>query len=105
MVCTRTMNGHKEWIRCIRYLTKHRGMIVSGSDDYMIKIWNVETGECLNTLRGHEDSVTCFELCDDKLMSGSWDGTIKVWDLNRNECVKTLNGHTYRVMFFYYQLS
>ena len=95
LVCTRTFLGHKEWIRCIRFLSKNR--IVSGSDDYMIKIWNLDTGECLKTLRGHEDSVTCFELYDERLISGSWDGLIKIWDINSSECIKTLTGHTYRV--------
>lgn len=59
LVCTRTFLGHKEWIRCVRFLSKNR--IVSGSDDYSIKIWNLDTGECLKTLRGHEDSVKLYE--------------------------------------------
>ncbi len=97
MVCTRTLTGHKEWIRCIRRLTKNGSMVASGSDDYMIKIWDLDTGECVRTLRGHEDSVTCFEMHEEKLISGSWDGLIKVWDLKKNECVQNLEGHTYRV--------
>jgi WD40 repeat protein len=29
------------------------GLLASGSDDKMVKIWNPSTGECLNTLEGH----------------------------------------------------
>ena len=95
IICTKTLEGHKEWIRCIKSFSKYR--LISGSDDYLIKIWSLETGECLKTLRGHEDSVTCFEYYEDKLISGSWDGSIKIWDLKKNECIKTLLGHSYRV--------
>ncbi len=101
IVCTRTLTGHKEWIRCIRRLSKNGNTVASGSDDYMIKIWNLETGECIKTLRGHEDSVTCFEMYDEKLISGSWDGLIKIWDLKKNECIQNLEGHTYRVIWVY----
>jgi F-box/WD-40 domain protein 7 len=95
MICTKTFEGHREWIRCIKCISKYK--LISGSDDYSIKVWNLETGECLRTLKGHEDSVTCFEFLDEKLISGSWDGTIKIWDLSKYECLKTLVGHSYRV--------
>ena len=32
--------------------------IVSGSSDKTIRVWNVDTGECILTLKGHTSHVT-----------------------------------------------
>jgi len=44
-----------------------------------LTIWEIDTGECLQTLRGHSKAVYTVILCGDKLISGSSDNTIKVW--------------------------
>ena len=33
--------------------------VVSGSYDNTLKVWDVETGECVATLEGHSDGVRC----------------------------------------------
>ena len=33
--------------------------IVSASDDETLKVWDVATGKCVATLRGHSKSVRC----------------------------------------------
>jgi F-box and WD-40 domain protein 1/11 len=39
-------------------MIQFRGDIaVSASGDHMIKIWSIETGQCLKTLEGHERGV------------------------------------------------
>jgi WD40 repeat protein len=47
-------------------------------------IWDLYSGQCLGTLRGHTDSVTAVALTPDgrRVVSGSWDLTLRVWDLN-----------------------
>lgn len=53
---------------------------VSGSSD-KVKIWDVESGACLETLKGHSDSIHSVAWSPDgtKIASGSWDTTIKIW--------------------------
>jgi len=65
-----------------------------------IKVWNVATGECLQTLEGHEDEGHKYEVISvcvspdgSRLFSGSEDYTIKVWDVATGACVHTLEGH------------
>ena len=54
---------------------------MSGSDDKTIKIWNIETRACIQTLTGHTRSVTdLLELKNGNIVSGSEDGTIKIWE-------------------------
>lgn len=35
----------------------NRDIIVSASGDHLVKIWSIETGQCLRTLEGHERGV------------------------------------------------
>ena len=41
--------------------------VVSGSEDKTLKVWDVATGECVATLKGHSKEVRCGVLyfCDD----------------------------------------
>jgi WD40 repeat protein len=56
-----------------------------------IKIWDLDTFECLNTLEGHTGVVYCIERIDENTFaSGSEDKTIKIWDTNKNVCLKTI---------------
>lgn len=37
-------------------------IIISGSTDRTLKVWNAETGECIHTLYGHTSTVRCMHL-------------------------------------------
>lgn len=74
-------------------------LALSGHRDGRIRIWNLQTSECLATLKGHSDLVLSVQtLLDDRFaVSGSKDTTVKIWDLESHECVGTLEGHRDRV--------
>ena len=69
---------------------------VSASWDKTLKVWDLETGRALRTLRGHSDSVTGVAVTADgkRAVSASWDKTLKVWDLETGRAVRTLEGHS-----------
>jgi WD40 repeat protein len=73
----------------------HRQLLASGSHDRTIKIWDANTGECLQTLHGHVEAVWALSWRSDGRMfaSSSLDRTIKLWDLHTGECRHTLEGH------------
>ena len=57
-------------------------IIISGSNDRTIKIWDMASGECRRTLEGHSDWVNSVCVSADnnnRIISGSCDNTIKVW--------------------------
>ena len=70
--------AHEDEIRCLQILVN--GLLASGSADYSIKFWNIQTKECLvNIEYAHEDSVLCFQMLPNGLLaSGSSDRSIKV---------------------------
>ncbi|KAG8821990.1 hypothetical protein FRC17_009689 [Serendipita sp. 399] len=68
-------------------------ILVTGSLDNTIRVWDVETGRIINTLFGHIEGV--WAVAGDKLriVSGSHDRTIKIWDRETGTCQTTLVGH------------
>jgi len=70
-------------------------MAVSASHEKTIKLWNLDTGECLATLKGHADEVNSVQLTQDgrHAISSSNDKTVKIWDVETCACVGTLEGH------------
>ena len=69
--------------------------LLSCSSDSNIKVWDLESGKCIQTLKGHTSAVKCGKVYDrNKLISCSDDETIKIWDLEDGQCLKTLLGHS-----------
>lgn len=70
--------------------------LVSGSADYTIKIWELQTSRLIATLRGHSEPVYAVAMSPDNqhIVSGSSDNTIKIWELSTGELISTLTGHS-----------
>ena len=75
---------------CPRVLIFHRDDAAAqilarsaGSLDTVVRIWDVQTGQLIERLRGHRDSVYSVAFTPDGrgLVSGSLDKTLKYWDL------------------------
>jgi WD40 repeat protein len=93
--CESIYTGHSGAITCLQFDERK---IISGSSDSTLKIWSLETKECI-TLPHHTGHVYCLEFNRDYLVSGSEDKSIKVFCLRqlktrrRVQCVRTLVGH------------
>ncbi|KAJ2079208.1 hypothetical protein H4R24_003932 [Coemansia sp. RSA 988] len=79
-------HGHKFPTFCALFDRTSRRMI-TGSDDYLIKIWCTKTGYLINTFKGHQDVVTDIALNIENtlLASASADGTVRIWNLKSGE--------------------
>ncbi|BAG03646.1 hypothetical protein [Microcystis aeruginosa] len=87
------LEGHKDFVTSVNFSPDGK-TLVSVSRDNTIKLWNVETGEEIRTLKGH-DGVQSVNFSPDgkTLVSGSWDNTIKLWNVETGEEIRTLKGH------------
>ena len=83
-------NGHSISVQSVT-ISPDGKTIVSGSSDETIKIWDIQSGECLNTLYGHSYSVESVAISPDgkTIVSGSGNGTIKIWDIKSGKLIYT----------------
>ena len=90
----RTLEGHAAGVRSVT-LSGDGRILVSGSDENTIKVWDLGTGHVLRTLEGHAGGLSSVALSGDgrTLVSGSLDTTIKIWDLGTGRMLRTLEGH------------
>ena len=75
------------------------GRVVSGSgvlsgDRNTISVWDITTGQRLQTLKGNTGWTTCAAVFPDgRIIIGSSDCALRVWDTVTGQCLQTLKGH------------
>ncbi|KAJ2584242.1 ubiquitin-binding SDF ubiquitin ligase complex subunit met30 [Coemansia sp. RSA 1836] len=67
-----------------------RPYMISGSLDSTMRVWDIETGECLDTIFGHVEGIWSMAFDSLRIISGSNDGVVKVWDTSSRVCLFTL---------------
>jgi WD40 repeat protein len=79
-VLFKTLGGHQREVNSVA-ISRDGNLLVSGSLDGKIKIWNLLTGKEQRTLAGYQGTVYCVAISEDgkTLVTGSDDGTINVW--------------------------
>jgi U3 small nucleolar RNA-associated protein 13 len=59
----------------------HGTEIVSTASDGIIKIWDIKSNECVNTIEGHTDKIWAMTLSKDesRLITAAADSEIHIW--------------------------
>jgi WD40 repeat protein len=93
-----TMEGHKDHVWSVS-VTPDGRCVVSGSGDNTLRVWNLQSGQCLRTLEGHKHDVKSVSVTPDGRLavSGGADHALRIWDLERGQCLRTLEGHKHDV--------
>jgi WD40 repeat protein len=72
--------------------------LATGGEANTVKIWDVQNGQELRTLQGHNGDVytVAFSPDDDGrwIASGGEDSAVKVWDSRSGKLVRLFRGHT-----------
>ena len=75
----RRCEGHVHWV-CACNFSADENLVISASADKTIKLWSVESCECLKTFIGHKNIVWSAQFLDDEasvIVSCSSDGTVR----------------------------
>lgn len=71
-------------------------VVATGADDGSARLWEMQTGRIVATLKGHEAPVSSVAFSPDGrvLFTGSLDNTVIGWDMATGKEVRRLMGHT-----------
>lgn len=74
--------------------------IASGSANNSINVQDSDTGDVLDTMTGHTDTVIAcnYSHRGNYMVSGSLDKSIIVWDTESSKLITKLEGHNGRVL-------
>jgi WD40 repeat protein len=64
--------------------------LLSASFDNTLKLWDTQSGDCIRTLEGHQNSVLACAFAPDgnTLLSASDDKTLKLWNAQSGICLR-----------------
>jgi len=88
--CLRVFAGHTAHVFSVD-LSPAGNVLVTGSVDETVRLWDVLRGTCMNVLPAHSDPVTSVRFSPDgtTVCSGSYDGLVRLWSVATGACLKT----------------
>ena len=88
------LSGHVDWVKCLIFSSDGR-LLVSGSDDRTVKLWDVQTGGVIKTFHGLNRQVGSVSISGDctRIASGSYHGEICIWNIQTGECYDSIRHH------------
>jgi WD40 repeat protein len=78
-------------------------LVVSGSRDEHVRLWDLDTGQCLHSIHAHKSpiwsvSVVVRPNSDIIIISTGLDGTMKSWDGKTGKRLCNFKGHTDKIL-------
>ncbi|UKK00275.2 coatomer complex subunit beta [Theileria orientalis] len=89
-----TLTGHEKGVNCIDFSSNSSSpYIISGSDDFTIRVWDYQTKLCLQVLKKHFKPVSCvlFHPRLPLILSTGEDGDFNVWHSNLYKIKRSVN--------------
>lgn len=85
------LRGHAGVIRALTFSPDGR-LLISGSDDNTISVWDPDTLSRKFRLEGHTGKITSLSVSKTILASASDDQTVRLWDLASGSEIRQLSG-------------
>lgn len=90
------LDAHDNAVQAMAFGTSGKGpVLISGSADKSVKLWDLDTFEKVRTYRGHNDYVTAVAYSGGgkQLASSSLDGNVRIWSGQSNRLTRSLSAH------------
>ncbi|KAJ3646375.1 hypothetical protein Zmor_023965 [Zophobas morio] len=87
--------GHTTFVNSVQGARRGPQLMVSGSDDTTVKLWDIRKKQAITTFNSNYQVVAVeFNDTAEQIFSAGIDNDIKVWDIRNHEIIYTLKGHT-----------
>ena len=87
---------------CVRSVDLHatQSLVISGSDDFIIRGWNFIEQKKMFELKGHSDYLRTVEFHPELpwILSASDDQTLRIWNWQSKAQISVVTGHSHYVM-------
>lgn len=82
--------------------------LISENNIYNFQVWELSSGKCLKTLKGHSNYVFCcnFNPQSNLIVSGSFDESVRIWDVRTGEFwqkISQIKSETCKFLSEFYQ--
>ena len=93
---TSVFSGHIDEVNSLAF-SSDGGLLVSGSNDTTVKLWDIQTGGVIKNFHSHTDWVQSVSISPDctTIVSGSKDSNICIWDLQTGKCCHVIGHDSY----------
>jgi len=95
-----TLDGHSNWVTSIATSSENPDLVLSGSRDKTIILWNITRDEVSygvpkRILTGHNHFIEDIAISSDSehAISASWDKTLRLWNLGTGKTIRQFNSH------------
>jgi WD40 repeat protein/energy-coupling factor transporter ATP-binding protein EcfA2 len=87
--------GHSNWVLACAFSPDGR-LILSGSVDNSLRLWDAASGKLIRSLEGHSNGVMACAFSPDGrlILSGSADNSLRLWDAASGKLIRSLEGHS-----------
>lgn len=92
----KTVGTHTSYMSCCTFPNSDQ-QILTGSGDSTCALWDVESGQLLQSFHGHSADVMSLDLAPSEtgntFVSGGCDKMVLIWDMRTGQCVQSFEGH------------
>jgi WD40 repeat protein/transcriptional regulator with XRE-family HTH domain len=86
------LHGHTNWVWSLAF-SPDDDILASGSDDGTLRIWNIQSEQCIKVISVLTTEIFAIAIADRMLASASQDQTVRLWNLDGRN-LKTLHGYS-----------
>ncbi|XP_073013657.1 autophagy-related protein 16 [Typha latifolia] len=88
-----TLTGHVNKVCSVDTSRTSSCLVASASLDHTIKIWDLHTGYCTNTIMSSSNCSALSFMDKDTICSGHVDGNLRLWDIRNGKCSSQVAAH------------